>query len=148
MGDSIYSELMSLYTVLAVDVMSPSGLADNMGVVDGPYVGRERFELFLPLLMAAGVAVSEAEVLVSAWSTWPAPEQAGKEGHPALSVRMKGENSGLSGLNTTWWVTFQNIRSASVVSAIRFNFVVSLGEIGAHSLPPGGIVWVGLLLQH
>ena len=47
--------------------------------------------------MAAGMAVSEVAVLVSAWAAWAALALAGKVGHPALSVWTLVENSGASG---------------------------------------------------
>ena len=43
--------------------------------------------------MAAGVAVLEAEVLVSTWSAWSTLALAGKAGHPFLYVRTLGENA-------------------------------------------------------
>ena len=96
-GDLAYYELLSLSPELASNVTSPPGLAGNLGVASGPSIGSERFEFILPLPMAASVAVSEAAVLVSALAAWAAPELASKAGHPALSVRMLGENTGASG---------------------------------------------------
>ena len=50
--------------------------------------------------MAAGVAASDASVLVSVWNAWAAPVLAGKVGHPILvSVYMGSE---------LWVVCFKN----------------------------------------
>ena len=71
-----------------------------LGVTAGPSDVRAWFEFILPLTMAAGVAVSRAVVSVSewvAWAAWAAPAQAGKSGHPELSVRTGGVNAGMSG---------------------------------------------------
>ena len=68
-----------------------------MGVAAGPSVGCAWFEFILLLLMAAGVLVSEAAVLVSSWAAWVAPELAGKAVHPVLHVRNLGENNGAYG---------------------------------------------------
>ena len=51
--------------------------------------------------MAAGVAVSGVEVLVSTWATREAPEPASKAGYLALLVVMVGDNSDSSVLKTT-----------------------------------------------
>ena len=93
-GDSVYCESLSLPLKLVANTTSPSGLAVNLGVASGPFVGRVRFEFIFPLPMSVGVAVLEAAVSVSAWA---APELAGKAGYPDLSVRMLGNNSGVSG---------------------------------------------------
>ena len=49
------------------------------------------------LLMAAGVAVSEAAVLVSSWAAWVAPELSGKAVQPVPHVRNLGDNTGAYG---------------------------------------------------
>ena len=52
--------------------------------------------IFLSLLTAASVAVSEAEVLVSAGAVWAVLERASKAGHSSLR-RTLVEKSGASG---------------------------------------------------
>ena len=47
------------------------------------YVGCAWFEFFILLLMDAGVVVSGASVLVSAWDMRVAPSRDGKTVHPA-----------------------------------------------------------------
>ena len=93
LGDLKYSELPSLPTELATSVKSPSGLAGNMGVANEPSVSHAWFELILLFLMAAGVAVLKAVVLVSAWSAWASPALAGKLGRPDLYMRILDDNS-------------------------------------------------------
>ena len=66
--DSKYSELPSLSPELAADLTALSGLAGILGVADIPSVGRSWFEFILHLLMAAGIMMLEAAVLVSAWA--------------------------------------------------------------------------------
>ena len=93
LGSSIYSESPSLSPGLVAKVTSLSGLEVILGVAARPYFGRARFELILPLVMDADVAVSEAVVLVSAWSAWASPALAGKLGRPDLYMRILDDNS-------------------------------------------------------
>ena len=65
-----------------------------LGDTAGPSIGSVRFELFLSLLTAAGMAVSGAEVSVS---VWVAPELYGRSVHLTPPVGMGYENAGLSG---------------------------------------------------
>ena len=58
LGDSTYSEYLSLSPELTVDVTSLSGSAVILGVVGGLSICRVQFEFILPLLMVNGVAVS------------------------------------------------------------------------------------------
>ena len=94
--------------------MSLSRLAVCLGVAAGSSVGRARFELFLPPLMAIFGVVSGAEVLVSAWATRAALELAGRAGQLAplvvtgvknsthLGERRPGGRPDI-GLERPWW---------------------------------------------
>ena len=113
LGSSIYSESPSLSPELVAKVTSLSGLEVILGVSARPYFGRARFELILPLVMDADVAVSEAVVLVRMWAACAAPEQASKVGHPSPSRNTEGVNDGTSGGNMTWMATWQRIGEAS-----------------------------------
>ena len=97
LGDSIYSESSSISPELASDVISLSGLVVNLGVAVGPSVGRARFKFILPLLMTAGMAVSEVAVSVSAWAAWVAPALDCKVGQPDPLVRTGVVNYRASG---------------------------------------------------
>ena len=57
LGDSTYSESLSLSPELAAYVMSLLGSAVGLGVAAGPSVGRARFEFVLPLPIAVGVVL-------------------------------------------------------------------------------------------
>ena len=57
LGDSTYSEYLSLSPELTVDVTLLSGSAVILGVVGGLSICRVQFEFILPLLMVNGVAV-------------------------------------------------------------------------------------------
>ena len=76
---------------------SLSGSEGDLGVAYGPSIGSALFGFILMFLMAAGVAVLEAAVLVIAWATRTAPVRSGKLGHSVPSVRMLGDNSMASG---------------------------------------------------
>ena len=64
--------------------------------VTRPYVGRVRFEFYLPLPVAIGVALVGLPVLVGVWVTGTAPS--GGAVLPELSVGVVGENS-----VSSWW---------------------------------------------
>ena len=76
---------------------SISGSEVSMGVKVGPSFGRVKFELFLLLLKAVGVALLGLAVSVSAWAAWAAPDPVGGAVHPAPSVGMGDNNYGSSG---------------------------------------------------
>ena len=76
---------------------SLSGLTGDMGVAAGPSFGRVRFEFIFPLPMAQSVAVSKGAVLVGAWTTCTALGLSVKAVQPTPSVRMVGDNVGVSG---------------------------------------------------
>ena len=82
---------------LVVEFLGNSTYSEPPSLYQEPYVGRARFEFLLPLLIAAGVAVSEVLVSVSAWSAWAVPELVGKLVRPAPLMWVVGVNDGASG---------------------------------------------------
>ena len=95
--DKFFGDSTSLYPELAADMTLLSGSTGIMGVTAGTSIGFTRFEFILPLLMAAGVALSGVLVLVSVWAVWAVPAQFSKVDHPAQLVRTVCVNSGTSG---------------------------------------------------
>ena len=68
------------------------GLAVSLGVPSGPSFGRGRFELFLKLLMAVGVALSGSAILVRAWAVRLVPAPTGGAIPPVLLAGTGGKN--------------------------------------------------------
>ena len=91
-GDSTCSKLRLFSLEMAANVTSPSRSEGNLGVVVGNSIGSVWFEFILPLLVAAGVAVLGAAVLVIVWATWAYMAQTVKAVHPSPLVRADGKN--------------------------------------------------------
>ena len=72
-------------------------MAVSLGVAAAPSVGRDSFELFLPLPTAVGVAHLRAAVSVSVLAARAAPEPAGQVVPTTPSIGMWGENNGWYG---------------------------------------------------
>ena len=67
---------------LAADVTSLSRLEESLDYLPRTYVGRVRFELDLPLLMAVGIEFLGLAVSVGAWYSGVAPVLAGGAAPP------------------------------------------------------------------
>ena len=94
LGESTYSELLSLSTELATDMASLSVLTGCLGVAVGPPLGYAWFDFFCCSPIAAGVAVLGAAVSVSLWDLRSALAPAHKVGHLVSLVITWGGNVG------------------------------------------------------